>query len=70
MTAPTGDAVYLLTLTVIDGFEAPCQTQVGNAVPATSLPMLFPGSRLRARRGEGAGDIVVDWSAEAPAGNA
>jgi hypothetical protein len=63
MTAPTGDAVYLLTLTVIDGAEPPYQTQVGNAVPAASLPVLFPGSRLHARRGEGQGDIVVDWSA-------
>lgn len=63
MTAPTGDAVYLLTLTVIDGAEPPYQTQVGNAVPAASLPVLFPGSRLHARRGEGHGDIVVDWSA-------
>lgn len=63
MTAPTGDAVYLLNLTVIDGTEAPYQTQVGNAVPATSLPVLFPGSRLHARKGEGPGDIVVDWAA-------
>lgn len=63
MTAPTGDAVYALTLTVIDGAETPYQTQVGNAVPATSLPVLFPGSRLHARKGEGPGDIVVDWAA-------
>lgn len=62
MTAPNGDAVYALTLTVIDGAEAPYQTQVGNAVPTTSLPILYPGSRLHARRGDGAGDIVVDWS--------
>lgn len=66
MTAPTGDTVYLLTLTVIDGAEPPYQTQVGNAVPPASLPVLFPGSRLRARRGEGQGDIVVDWSAAPP----
>ncbi len=63
MKAPTGDDVYLLTVTVIDGTEPPYQTQVGNAVPATSLPVLFPGSRLRARRGQGQGDIVVDWAA-------
>jgi hypothetical protein len=65
MTAPSGDAVYLLTLTIIDGAETPYQTQVGNAVPSASLPLLFPGSRLTAKRGEGAGDIVVDWSAGA-----
>lgn len=63
MTAPSGDAVYVLTLTVIEADQAPYQTQVGNAVPSASLPLLFPGSRLRAKRGEGAGDIVVDWSA-------
>lgn len=63
MTAPSGDAVYLLTLTVVDGAETPYQAQVGNAVPSNSLPLLFPGSRLAAKRGEGAGDIVVDWSA-------
>ena len=68
MTAPTGDAVYLLELTVIDGGEPPYQTQVGNAVPAASLPTLYPGSRLQARRGDGPGDIVVDWTAGAPAG--
>ena len=65
ITAPSGDAVYALTLTVIDGVEAPYQAQVGNPVPADALPLLFPGSRLRARRGDGAGDIVVDW-AEGP----
>lgn len=67
LTAPTGDAVYLLELTVIDGNEPAYQTQVGNAVPAASLPQLYPGSRLRARRGEGSGDIVVEWGAEATA---
>jgi hypothetical protein len=63
MTAPSGDPVYALTLTVIDGAETPYQTQVGNGVPASSLPVLYPGSRLHARRGEGPGDIVVDWAA-------
>ncbi len=28
--------------------------------------VLFPGSRLRAKRGDGQGDIVVDWDAAAP----
>ncbi len=65
MKAPSGDDVYLLTLTVIDGAETPYQTQVGNAVPAASLPVLFPGSRLQAKRGDGQGDIVVDWNAAA-----
>lgn len=67
MTAPNGDAVYALTLTVIDGDQTPYQTQVGNGVPASSLPVLYPGSRLHARKGEGAGDIVIDWAAGAVA---
>lgn len=66
MTGPTGDAVYLLTVTVIAEGEAPYQTEVGNAVPSASLPALFPGSRLSARRGEGQGDIVIDWSGSTP----
>ncbi len=65
MTGPTGDPVYALTLTIIDGTAAPYDVQVGNAVPPDAFPRLFPGSRLPARRGEGPGDIVIDWSAEA-----
>lgn len=63
MTAPYGDAVYLLTLTVIDEGQAPCQTHVGNGVLADSLPALLPGSRLQARKGDGAGNTVVDGAA-------
>lgn len=62
LIGPTGDAVYQLTLTVIVDGEAPYQVDVGNAVAADSLPLLFPGSRLRARRGAGHGDIVIDWA--------
>ena len=66
MTGPTGDQIYALTLTIIDGAEAPYEVQVGNAVPAAALPRLFPGSRLPARRGNEPTDIVVDWQADSP----
>lgn len=66
MTGPTGDEVYALTLTV-DG-TPPYEVQVGNAVPAASLPLLFPGSRLPARRGAEPSSIVVDFAAAGNAG--
>jgi hypothetical protein len=43
----------------------PYQIQVGNAVPASALPLLFPGSKLHAKLGEGPNDVVVDWAAGA-----
>lgn len=62
MTGPTGDDVYALQLTIVDGAEPPYEVQVGNAVPAAALPLLFPGSRMPARRGTDATDIVVDFA--------
>lgn len=62
MTGPTGDEVYALTLSVLDGDVPPYEVQVGNAVPASAYPLLYPGSRLPARRGEEATDIVVDFA--------
>lgn len=66
MTGPTGDQVYAITATIVDGEAPPYQVQVGNAVPASALPLLFPGSRLPARRGRANDDIVIDFSAAAP----
>lgn len=60
-----GDDVQALTLTIATGVETPYQIQVGNAVPASALPLLFPGSKLNARLGEGPNDVVVDWDAGA-----
>jgi hypothetical protein len=56
---------YALTLTVADGVPTPYQVQVGNAVPATALPLLYPGSKLHAKLGDQPGAIVVDWAAGA-----
>lgn len=60
-----GDPVHALTLTVAEGVDTPYQIQVGNAVPATALPLIFPGARLHAKLGAGPNDVVVDWAAGA-----
>jgi hypothetical protein len=60
-----GDEVYALTLTLATGVDTPYQIQVGNGVPATALPLLYPGSKLHAKLGDGPNDVVVDWAAGA-----
>lgn len=60
-----GDDVQALTLTIATGVDTPYQVQVGNAVPASALPLLYPGSKLHAKIGEDPGDVVVDWAAGA-----
>jgi hypothetical protein len=57
-----GVDIQALTLTVATGVPTPYQIQVGNPVPATALPLLFPGSKLHAMLGDGPNDVVVDWS--------
>lgn len=57
-----GIDVQALTLTVATGVPTPYQIQVGNPVPASALPLLFPGSKLHAMLGDGPNDVVVDWS--------
>ena len=61
LTSAAGDPVQALTLTVDKGAES-YQVQVGNGVPNAALPLLFPGSKLHAKIGEGANDVVVDWA--------
>jgi hypothetical protein len=58
-----GDPVHALTLTIATGVETPYQVQVGNAVPASALPLVYPGSKLHAKLGAGPNDVVVDWAA-------
>lgn len=60
-----GDPVQALTLTVATGVPEPYQIQVGNAVPASALPLVYPGSKLHAKLGDGPNDVVVDWAAGA-----
>lgn len=57
---------FTLALTVYEGVETPYQTAVVNAVPATALPLMYPGSKLHAKLGAN-GIVIVDWSA-GPAG--
>ena len=45
--------------------ETPYQLTVGNPVPATALPLLFPGSKLHAKLGDDPNSVVVDWAAGA-----
>jgi hypothetical protein len=42
------------------------QIQVGNPVPASALPFLFPGSRVPVKIGSDANAVVIDWE-HAPA---
>ncbi|GHF26054.1 hypothetical protein GCM10011600_28750 [Pseudolysinimonas yzui] len=61
LTSSAGDPVQALTLTVDKGAES-YQVQVGNGVPNSALPLLFPGSKLHAKIGDGPNDVVVDWA--------
>jgi hypothetical protein len=61
LTSAAGDPVQALTLTIDKGAES-YQVQVGNGVPNSALPLLFPGSKLHAKIGEGPNDVVVDWA--------
>lgn len=60
-----GDDVYALSLTLAEGIDTPYQVKVGNGVPATALPLMFPGNRLHVKIGDGPNDVVVDWAAGA-----
>jgi hypothetical protein len=62
-----GIDLQLLSLTVYEGVDTPYQLQVGNPVPATALPFLYPGSKLHAKLGDKPESVVVDWAA-GPAG--
>ncbi len=65
VTNSKGDPVHALTLTIATGVDTPYQVQVGNAVPASALPLVYPGSKLHAKIGAGPNDVVVDWAAGA-----
>jgi hypothetical protein len=60
-----GIEMYALQLTVYEGVPTPYQLLVGNPVPATALPLLYPGSKLNARLGDDPNSVVVDWAAGA-----
>lgn len=58
-----GVEIYALQLTAYEGVPTPYQLMVGNPVPATALPLLYPGSKLHARLGNDPNSVVVDWAA-------
>ncbi len=58
-----GVEMYALQLTAYEGVDTPYQLTVGNPVPASALPLLFPGSKLHARLGDDPNAVVVDWAA-------
>ena len=60
-----GIEMYALQLTAYEGVPTPYQLMVGNPVPATALPLLYPGSKLNARLGDEPNSVVVDWAAGA-----
>lgn len=60
-----GIEMYALQLTVYEGVPTPYQLMVGNPVPATALPLLYPGSKLHAKLGDDPNSVVVDWAAGA-----
>lgn len=63
MRSASGKDMYALLLTVMAEGMPSYQTQVGNPVPLSALPLLYPGNTVPARRmPDGAEhEIVIDW---------
>jgi hypothetical protein len=58
-----GDDMYALLVTVMAEGRAPYEVQIGNAVPAAALPLLYPGNTVPAKRMPDGDDheLVIDW---------
>ena len=64
MKNPEGLDVYAFQLTVMPEGQMPYQIQVGNAVPAEAVPLLYPGSNVPAKVLPGQPNAVaIDWQA-------
>lgn len=65
MRNPKGDDMYAFMLTVLAEGRPPYQIQVGNPVPASALPLLYPGNTVPAKRMPDGDDreLVIDWEA-------
>ena len=65
-----GADVHLFTLTVLPAGGQPYQVQVGNPLPPTALPLVFPGAKVPVKVGaEGPQSVAIDWArAAAPGG--
>ena len=62
MKNPEGIDMYAFQLTVMPPGGAPYQIQVGNPTPPAALPLLYPGSHVPVRIGDGPNDVVIDWT--------
>ena len=58
-----GSDVHLFFLTIMEPGRAPYQAQVGNALPAQALPIVYPGSRVQVKLGAQPNEIAIDWAA-------
>jgi len=61
MKNPNGVDMYAFTLSVMPDGQPPYQIQVGNPTPPEAIPLLFPGSHVPVRIGDGPNDVVIDW---------
>lgn len=61
LNSSSGDPVHALSLRIDKG-DASYQVQVGNGVPNSALPLLFPGSKLWVMVGDTPNDVVVNWA--------
>jgi hypothetical protein len=61
---PAGLELYALVLTILEDGQPPRQIQIGNPVPDSCVPLLYPGSNVPARALPGQPNVVaVDWDA-------
>jgi hypothetical protein len=57
-----GNPMYRFLLTVMRDGQDPYRVNVGNGVPATALPFLFPGSNVPIKVDpNNANGVVIDW---------
>jgi hypothetical protein len=61
---PAGLGLYTFVLTILEEGHPPRQVQVGNPVPASCVPLLYPGSTMPAKVHPDRPDLVaIDWDA-------
>ena len=62
MKNPSGVDMYAFLLTVAVEGQAPYQVKVGNPTPPEALPLLFNGSHVPVKLGQGPEEVVIDWA--------
>ncbi|MCW2939557.1 MAG: hypothetical protein JWN00_2542 [Actinomycetia bacterium] len=59
---PAGLELYAFVLTILEEGHPPRQIQAGNPVPASCIPLLYPGSNMPAKVHPGQPALVaIDW---------